>query len=100
MGLCNPRCTYCPLVPKRNIFYVTDGSPILGTTWVDFVTCKFERYEQRVLGPESIKSWDRLPRQLYNSLSVCQASHAYSATFYIVGFEICFDIYYQIHVPG
>ena len=24
----NPRCTYCPLVPKRDIFYVTDGSPM------------------------------------------------------------------------
>ena len=23
---CNPRCTYCPLVPKRDTFYVTDGS--------------------------------------------------------------------------
>ena len=26
---CNPRCTYCPLVPKRDNFYVTEGSPML-----------------------------------------------------------------------
>ena len=26
---CNSRCTYCPLVPKRDTFYVTDGSPML-----------------------------------------------------------------------
>ena len=25
---CNPRCTYCPLVPKRDTFYVTGGSPM------------------------------------------------------------------------
>ena len=24
---CNPRCTYCLLVPKQDTFYVTDGSP-------------------------------------------------------------------------
>ena len=23
----NPRRTYCPLVPKQDTFYVTDGSP-------------------------------------------------------------------------
>ena len=22
------KCTYCPLVPKRDTFYVTDGSPM------------------------------------------------------------------------
>ena len=25
---CNPRCTYCPLVPKLDNFDVTDGSPM------------------------------------------------------------------------
>ena len=25
---CNPRCIYYPLVPKRDTFYVTDGSPM------------------------------------------------------------------------
>ena len=25
---CNPRCTYSPLVPKRDTFYVTDVSPM------------------------------------------------------------------------
>ena len=25
----NPRCTYCPLVPKRDTFYATDGTPLL-----------------------------------------------------------------------
>ena len=25
---CNPRCTYCPLLPKRDTFYSTDGSPM------------------------------------------------------------------------
>ena len=23
----NPRCTYCPLVPKWDTFYITDGLP-------------------------------------------------------------------------
>ena len=23
---CNPKCTFCPLVPKRDTLYVTDGS--------------------------------------------------------------------------
>ena len=26
---CNPRCTYCPLVPKRNTFHLTDGLPMM-----------------------------------------------------------------------
>ena len=29
IGNCNTtRCTYCPLVPKGDTFYVTDGSPM------------------------------------------------------------------------
>ena len=27
----NPRRTYCPLVPKRDTFYVTDDSPQVDT---------------------------------------------------------------------
>ena len=27
---CNPRCTFCPLEPKQDTFYVTDGSPMFG----------------------------------------------------------------------
>ena len=36
----NPRCTYCPLVPKRDTFYVTDGSPqvrIQEKAYMDFI---------------------------------------------------------------
>ena len=37
---CNPWCPYCPLVPKRDTSYVTDGSPM---PWIllyffDFLT--------------------------------------------------------------
>ena len=28
---CNLGCTYCPLVPKQDTFYVTDGSPMMVT---------------------------------------------------------------------
>ena len=28
---CNPKCTYCLLVLKRDTFYVTDGSPMFET---------------------------------------------------------------------
>ena len=31
---CNPRWTYCPLVPKRYTFYVTDGSLMVSLLWV------------------------------------------------------------------
>ena len=32
----NPRRTFCPLVPKRDTFYLTDGSPQLKIKDDDF----------------------------------------------------------------
>ena len=32
----NPRCTYCPLVPKRDTFYATDGTPLC----INHVLCR------------------------------------------------------------
>ena len=36
----NPRCTYYPLVPKRDTFYATDGTPLLGK----IQTLPFDKY--------------------------------------------------------
>ena len=38
---CNPRYSYCPLVPKRDTFYLTDGSPmtVLLHTHDSFYSC-------------------------------------------------------------
>ena len=33
----NPRCTYCPLVPKRDTFYATDGTPLIINMLMDYI---------------------------------------------------------------
>ena len=38
---CNPRCFYCPLVPKRDTFCVTDGSPMTITDRAVSIKCSF-----------------------------------------------------------
>ena len=44
---CNPRCTYYPLVPKQDTFYVNDGSAILVNQFFELQRSLFlhERYQ-------------------------------------------------------
>ena len=41
----NPRCTYCPLVPKRDTFYATDGTPLKTIILLSNREKKYEVYQ-------------------------------------------------------